>query len=52
MDEARTLIKKLGCISVRTDGKAIEESAEILERMRQVRIGRERRREHLDAQSF
>ncbi len=53
MDEARTLIKKLGCIAVRTDGKAIEESAaEILERMRQVRIGRERRRERLDAQSI
>ena len=53
MDEARALIKKLGCITVRTDGKAIEESAaEILERMRQVRIGRERRRERLDAQSI
>lgn len=53
MNEARSLIKKLGCITVRTDGKAIEESAaEILERMRQVRIGREHRRERLIAQSI
>ncbi len=53
MDEARTLIKKLGCIAVRTDGKAIEESAaEILERIRQVRIGRERRGERRAAQSI
>lgn len=53
MNEARSLIKKLGCFTVRTDGKAIEESAaEILERMRQVRIGREHRRERLIAQSI
>ncbi len=53
MDEARALIKKLGCITVRTNGKAIEESAsEILERMRRVRIGREHRREHVIAQSI
>ncbi len=53
MDDARALIKKLGCITVRTDGKAIEESAaEILERMRQVRIGRELRQGRLSAQSI
>lgn len=53
MDDARALIKRLGCFTVRTDGKAIEESAtEILERMRQVKIGRERRRAGENAQSI
>lgn len=53
MDDARALIKRLGCFTVRTDGKAIEESAtEILERMRQVQIGRERRRAGENAQSI
>lgn len=43
MDEARALIRRLGCFSVRTDGKAIEESAaEIIGRIEQVA----RRRAH------
>ncbi len=45
MDEARALIKRLGCFTVRTDGKAIEESAaEIIGRLEMVARGRAHRK--------
>lgn len=45
MDEARALIKRLGCFTVRTDGKAIEESAaEIIGRLETVARGRAHRK--------
>ena len=44
LEEARALMKRLGCFVIRTDGKAIEESAaEILGRLESVRAAREAR---------
>lgn len=44
LSEARALMKRLGCFVIRTDGKAIEESAaEILGRLDAVRAAREAR---------
>lgn len=46
MEEARALMKKLGCFVVRTDGKAIEESAqEIIGHLEEVVTARRRRQE-------
>ena len=45
MDDARALIKRLGCLSIRTDGKAIEESAaEIAMHLERVAVGRAHRK--------
>lgn len=48
MDDARALIKRLGCLSIRTDGKAIEESAaEIALHLERVAAGRAHRKNML-----
>lgn len=48
MDDARALIKRLGCLSIRTDGKAIEESAaEIAMHLERVAAGRAHRKNML-----
>ncbi|MBE6469501.1 MAG: kinase/pyrophosphorylase [Coriobacteriaceae bacterium] len=45
MDEARSLMRRLGCFVVRTDHKAVEESAaEIMARLEAVAAAREKRR--------
>lgn len=47
MDEARALMRRLGCFIVRTDHRAIEETAaEIVARMHQVAAARDARRAH------
>ena len=45
MDEAHALMKRLGCFIVRTDRKAIEESAaEIIEHLDMIQAARAARR--------
>ena len=47
LDAARALYRRLGCFVVRTDGKAVEESAaEIVARLEQVRAARRARGAH------
>ena len=44
LEEARALMKRLGCFVVRTDGKAIEESAsEIISHLEEIKEARARR---------
>ena len=44
LEEARALMKRLGCFVVRTDGKAIEESAsEIISHLEEIQEARARR---------
>ena len=44
LEEARALMKRLGCFVVRTDGKAIEESAsEIIAHLEEIQEARARR---------
>lgn len=44
LEEARALMKRLGCFVVRTDGKAIEESAsEIIAHLDEIQEARARR---------
>ena len=44
LEEARSLMKRLGCFVVRTDGKAIEESAaEIISHLEEIQEARGRR---------
>ena len=44
LEEARALMKRLGCFVVRTDGKAIEESAsEIIAHIEEIQEARARR---------
>lgn len=47
LEEARALMKRLGCFVVRTDGKAIEESAsEIIAHLEEIQEARARRAAH------
>ena len=53
MDEARLLFRRLGCFVVRTDGKAIEESAsEIITRLDRISAGRAHRKSMPDNQTI